>query len=75
MKSHPLFEKKRIFAPGPTPVPYEVLAELSRPPLHHRTKEFIAIFERVKKNLQFLFQTTQPAYVLSASGTGVQVAR
>lgn len=74
MKSHPLFEKKRIFAPGPTPVPYEVLAELSRPPLHHRTKEFIAIFERVRKNLQYLFQTTQPAYVLSASGTGAMEA-
>jgi aspartate aminotransferase-like enzyme len=74
VKSHPLFEKKRIFAPGPTPVPQEVLAELSRPPLHHRTKEFIAILERVKKNLQFLFQTNQPAYVLSASGTGAMEA-
>jgi serine---pyruvate transaminase len=74
MKSHPLFEKKRIFAPGPTPVPQEVLSELAKPPLHHRTKEFIAIFERVKKNLQFLFQTTQPAYVLAASGTGAMEA-
>lgn len=74
MKSHPLFEKKRIFAPGPTPVPQEVLAELSRPPLHHRTKEYIAIFERVKKNLQFLFQTNQPAYVFAASGTGAMEA-
>ncbi len=74
MKSHPLFEKKRIFAPGPTPVPQEVLAELSKPPLHHRTKEFIEIFERVKKNLQFLFQTSQPSYVLSSSGTGAMEA-
>lgn len=70
MKSHPLFEKLRIFAPGPTPVPDLVLAEMARSPLHHRTKEFVEILTRVKSGLQFLFQTKQPAYVLSSSGTG-----
>lgn len=70
MKSHPLFERLRIFAPGPTPVPEAVLSALSKAPLHHRTKEFIEILDRVKKGLQFLFQTKQPAYVLASSGTG-----
>lgn len=70
MKSHPLFEKLRIFAPGPTPVPDLVLAEMARSPLHHRTKEFVEILTRVKSGLQFLFQTEQPTYVLSSSGTG-----
>lgn len=70
LTQHPVFERKRIFAPGPTPVPEDVLLEMSRAPLHHRTKEFIAVLERVKKGLQFLFQTTEPAYVLSSSGTG-----
>ncbi len=70
MKSHPIFERRRIFAPGPTPVPEEVLGELARAPLHHRTNEFIGLFERVRRRLQFVFQTTQPAYVLSSSGTG-----
>jgi aspartate aminotransferase-like enzyme len=70
MKSHPLFEKLRIFAPGPTPVPDLVLAEMARSPLHHRTKEFVEILTRVKSGLQYLFQTQQPAYVLSSSGTG-----
>src|SRR5947208_1571566 len=74
MKSHPLFERRRIFAPGPTPVPEDVLAELARSPLHHRTKEFIAILTRVKEGLQFLFQTKQPAYLLAASGTGAMEA-
>lgn len=74
MKSHPVFEKLRIFAPGPTPVPQEVLSELAKPPLHHRTKEFIAILERTRKGLQFLFQTKQPAYLFSSSGTGAMEA-
>jgi aspartate aminotransferase-like enzyme len=68
MKSHPVFEKKRIFAPGPTPVPDEVMVHMQV--LHHRTKEFIEILSRVKEGLQFLFQTAEPTYVLSSSGTG-----
>ncbi|MBI1862473.1 MAG: alanine--glyoxylate aminotransferase family protein [Deltaproteobacteria bacterium] len=70
LKSHPIFEHRRIFAPGPTPVPEEVLGELARAPLHHRTKEFIGLFDRVRQRLQFVFQTTQPTYLLSSSGTG-----
>ncbi len=72
--SHPVFEKLRIFAPGPTPVPEEVLAELSKSPLHHRTPEFENILARVREGLKFLFQTEQPVYVLAASGTGAMEA-
>lgn len=71
---HPVFEKLRIFAPGPTPVPEAVLLEMSKPTLHHRTKEFIAILERVRKGLQFIFQTTQPTYLFAASGSGAMEA-
>lgn len=74
MKSHPVFEKLRIFAPGPTPVPQEVLSELAKSPLHHRTKEFVEIFGRVTENLSFLFQTRQKSYVLASSGTGAMEA-
>lgn len=74
MKSHPLFEKRRIFAPGPTPVPEEVLGAMAQSPLHHRTKEFSSILKRVWDNLAFLCQTKQPAYVLAASGTGAMEA-
>lgn len=74
MKSHPLFEKPRIFAPGPTPVPEAVLSTLARSPLHHRTVEFAATLQRVWKNLSFLCQTKQRSYVLAASGTGAMEA-
>ncbi len=67
-------EKQRIFAPGPTPVPERVLAELAKSPLPHRTKEFIEILARVKEGLSFLFQTKQPSYLLAASGTGAMEA-
>lgn len=71
---HPVFEKLRIFAPGPTPVPEAVLLEMSKPTLHHRTKEFIAVLERVRKGLQFVFQTSQPTYLFAASGSGAMEA-
>ncbi|MBY0372134.1 alanine--glyoxylate aminotransferase family protein [bacterium] len=74
LTSHPLFEKLRIFAPGPTPVPEEVLAILGKAPVHHRTPEFAATWERVWKNLEYLYQTKQPCYVLSSSGTGAMEA-
>lgn len=74
MKSHPLFEKLRIFAPGPTPVPEDVLSAMAKAPLHHRTKEFSTILKRVWENLAFLHQTKQPCYVLASSGTGAMEA-
>lgn len=74
MKSHPLFEKLRVFAPGPTPVPEVVLLEMARNPLHHRTSEFVEILARVRENLRFLFQTKANPYVLTCSGTGAMEA-
>lgn len=74
MKSHPLFERLRIFAPGPTPVPEAVLSVLAKAPLHHRTKEFIEVLGRVRENLSFVFQTKQPSYLLASSGTGAMEA-
>ncbi len=67
---HPVFDNPRIFAPGPTPVPNKVLSAMSLGVMHHRTKEFIEILARVKEGLKFVFQTNQPCYLLSSSGTG-----
>src|SRR5882672_8634334 len=65
-----MFFKKRLFTPGPTPVPESVMLAMAEPMIHHRNPEFNEIFTRVNKNLQYLFQTTQPVLTLTCSGTG-----
>lgn len=62
--------KKRLFTPGPTPVPENVMLSMAAPIIHHRNPEFMEILQRVHENLRYLFQTTQPVVVLSCSGTG-----
>jgi aspartate aminotransferase-like enzyme len=62
--------KKRLFTPGPTPVPEIVMLKMAEPLIHHRNPEFGEIFKRVNQNLQYLFQTTQPVLTLACSGTG-----
>jgi aspartate aminotransferase-like enzyme len=62
--------KRRLFTPGPTPVPEKVMLKMAEPIIHHRSPEFNEIFTRVNKNLQYLFQTTQPVLTLTCSGTG-----
>ncbi len=62
--------KKRLFTPGPTPVPETVMLKMAEPIIHHRNPEFGEILTRVHQNLQYLFQTTQPVVVLTCSGTG-----
>ena len=62
--------KSYLLAPGPTPVPPEVLAALSKPVIHHRTPQFAAVLAKVQQGLQELFGTRQDVLVLAASGTG-----
>ncbi|HCG76889.1 TPA: aminotransferase, partial [bacterium] len=49
--------KKRLFTPGPTPVPEDVLLEMARPIIHHRTAEFMKIAGEAEEGLKYLFQT------------------
>jgi len=62
--------KKRLFTPGPTPVPEQVMLRMAEPLIHHRSPEFREVLARVHKNLSYLFQTGQPVLVLASSGTG-----
>lgn len=63
-------KKFRLLAPGPTPVPPEVLLAMAQPVLHHRTPEFEALFAQARRGLQWLFQTRREVLILAASGTG-----
>ncbi len=66
--------KKYLIAPGPTPVPEEVLLETAKPVMHHRTAGFSAIFAEVKKGLKNLFGTKQDVLILLSSGTAAMEA-
>lgn len=62
--------KSYLFAPGPTPVPENVLLRMAAPIIHHREKAFEAIFKEVREGLKYLFQTEQEVLILTSSGTG-----
>jgi len=62
--------KPRLFTPGPTPVPEETLLELAKPVGYHRSPEAKAILGEVVEDLKYVFQTAQPVYTLTCSGTG-----
>lgn len=66
--------KKRLYTPGPTPVPESIMLKMAEPMIHHRHKEFTDLFARVNKNLQYLFQTSEDVYTLTSSGTGAMEA-
>ncbi len=66
--------KKYIFTPGPVAVPSEVLIEMAKPIIHHRTKEFEDIFAEVREGLKYIYETTQEVFILAASGTGAMEA-
>jgi len=66
--------KLRLFTPGPTPIPEEVLSALARPIIHHRQSDFKEIFRRTCEDLKYLFQTKEDVITLTASGTGAMEA-
>ena len=61
--------KSYLLAPGPTPVPPEVLAAMALPVIHHRTPQFGAVLAEVQAGLRELFGTAGDVLILAASGT------
>lgn len=66
--------KRRLFTPGPTPVPQEVKLSQAGDILHHRTSQFARIFQEVCEDLKYLFQTQNDVLTFAASGTGAMEA-
>src|SRR6266446_4295514 len=66
--------KKYLFTPGPAPVPPEVLLEMARPVIHHRTPEFSAVLDSARGRLKPLFGTRGEVILLACSGTGAMEA-
>lgn len=65
----PTVSKQRLLTPGPTAVPPQVLQEMALPIIHHRTKQFQAIFKELGSQLQKIFGTSGPVLSIAGSGT------
>ena len=64
----------KLFTPGPTAVPAEVLETQARPLIHHRTEEFRQALTASMRGLQYVLETTHPVVILTASGSGAMEA-
>jgi serine---pyruvate transaminase len=62
--------KRYLFTPGPAPVPPEVLLEMARPIIHHRTPEFSAALDQARERMKPLFGTSSEVILLASTGTG-----
>jgi len=62
--------KRYLMAPGPTPVPPEVLAAGAEPVLHHRGPDFRAVMLRCLERLGLVLQTENDVLLFTASGSG-----
>jgi aspartate aminotransferase-like enzyme len=67
-------EPARYFVPGPTWVRPEILQEMTRPMIGHRSDEFRNLYRGILAGLKELFATEQSTFVMTASGTGVMQA-
>jgi aspartate aminotransferase-like enzyme len=67
-------KKKYLLAPGPVQIPPEILLEMAKPILHHRTPEFEKTFAEVQNLLKELFDTKNPVITFASSGTGAMEA-
>jgi aspartate aminotransferase-like enzyme len=63
-------EKRYLLTPGPTPVPPEVLAELAKPVIHHRERDYREIYEQCLRRLREVYRTQNDVLMYTTSGTG-----
>ena len=61
--------KRYLMAPGPTPVPPEVLAASAQPVLHHRGPDFRALMRRCLERLRVVCRTEHDVLLYTASGS------
>lgn len=64
----------QLFIPGPTEVAPEILAEMARPPIGHRTKEISILQEDITRKLQKVFYTNNMVLLSTSSGSGLMEA-
>ena len=67
--------KNRLFTPGPTDVPPEVLNEMAKPVFHHRTPRFKQLLGEVHDGVGKILKTGNDVLTITGSGTaGMEAA-
>ncbi len=67
--------KSRLFTPGPTDVPPDVLNEMAKPIFHHRTARFREMFAAVNVGVKKILRTENDVLTIAGSGTaGMEAA-
>jgi aspartate aminotransferase-like enzyme len=65
-----MIRKNYILAPGPTPVPTDLLLEGAKETIHHRTPQFKKIMQEATELTKYIFQTKNELFMLTSSGSG-----
>jgi len=68
------FTYKKLFIPGPTEVRKEILKEMSKPMIGHRSKDFNKLFDEVVPKVNRLFYTKNKIFLSTSSSTGLMEA-
>ena len=63
-----------FFLPGPTEVRPEILQQMARPMMPHRSAGFERIYEQCDQGMRKIFRTTRPVYLGTSSATGMMEA-
>ncbi|HOO33002.1 MAG TPA: alanine--glyoxylate aminotransferase family protein [Thermotogota bacterium] len=69
-----MFKKNYILAPGPTPVPTDILLAGAQETIHHRTPQYMNIQTETLERAKILFQTKNKVMALVSTGTGAMEA-
>ena len=61
----------RLYIPGPITVSDDTYAAMTRGMIGHRSKDFVALYEKIQPGLQRLVGTKDPVYLSTSSSWGV----
>jgi aspartate aminotransferase-like enzyme len=67
-------KKQRLLTPGPTPLYPKALQAMLGADIHHRTKDFRALYTSVLADLKVVLGTAHDVLILASSGTGAMEA-
>ncbi|MFH1856695.1 MAG: alanine--glyoxylate aminotransferase family protein [Candidatus Omnitrophota bacterium] len=67
-------KKCYLMTPGPTPVPEEIMLEMAKPIIHHRTPQFTEVIKKCEEGLKCVLKTKNEVVIFTSSGTGAMEA-